>query len=191
MPSEFAIGAARPTAQGQATTSTDEPDEQRLIERQALRPIEQRQRAEGQNDRHEERPPRGRRYAACGSTRHASRTDRQICAQRVCRPAPLLRISSGPSRLMLPASTAAPTPFAICRLSPVITASSVCELALHNHAVDRDALARPDPDQHPGTTSRTGRRCLRAASTTVAHSLSAANNGARSRDARARPAASR
>ena len=35
----------------------------------------------------------------------ASRTDRQICAQRVAVPSPLLRISSGPSILMLPAIT--------------------------------------------------------------------------------------
>ena len=52
---------------------------------------------------------------------------------------------------MLPASTAAPTAFAICLLSPVITESSVCELTFHDQAVDRDPFARPDPDQHPGT----------------------------------------
>ena len=54
----------------------------------------------------------------------ASRTARAICAQRVAAPAPVTRITSGPSRLMLPAATAAPADFARGRLSPVMSDSS-------------------------------------------------------------------
>jgi len=108
----------------------------------------------------------------------------------VADPAPLLWISSGPSRLMLPAITAEPTRLATWRLSPVITASSVWDKPSITTPSTRTRSPGLTRTSIPAPMSRTGRRDSVPSSTTVAHSLSAAKRGSRSRAALARPAAS-
>ena len=93
--------------------------------------------------------------------RNASRTDRQICAQRLSSPRPLLRISNGPSRLMLPARTRGADCFR--DLSALAGDHRVIGMraTLHDQAIDWNALAGPEPGSASLLrTSRTGRRLL-------------------------------
>ena len=97
----------------------------------------------------------------------ASRTDRQICAQRVAVPEPLLSMSSGPSRLMLPAITVEPR-------SGNLPASPVIPLSGSRFASSRTTPSTGmrshgrNPHQHAGAYFRNGRRVSALPSTTVA-----------------------
>ena len=104
------VGRHRRGESDRAGTGNDQnrkPDQQCAVEGQRLRPIDDRQcrRRPGRAARRRRR--HGRRCAGSGfgaKARHEP--TRQICAQRVALPAPLLRMRSGPSTLMLPAITA-------------------------------------------------------------------------------------
>ena len=191
IPSEVARAPARPSPQGQATTRTARPASSAWSSGVRSRPD---QHGETREDEH------GRNEGARDPIRQALRVARLgqglahgagDPAQRVAVPAPVLRMTSAPSWLMLPASAAAPGILATGRLSPVITASSTWE----EPSTTTPSTPRRSPGRTstsvPAVTSRTRRRVSAPPSRTVTRSRSTASIGARLRIARARPAASR
>ena len=128
-----------------------EADQQRAVERQVLRPVHcrSRRRARERSARTRRQSDRQGAGSGCGGC-SASRTDRQICAQRVA--------------FAAPAASDQERAFEIDAAGDHLRADALGDLpafasdhglvgvrfALDDHAVDGNALPRPNPHQHAG-----------------------------------------
>ena len=150
MPSEVASGAARPTAHGQATTSTASPTSSARSNGNQLRPISDRQPAEDENDRHRDADH------AIGNALH-----RAAAGQRVAhRPANLRPAGGGAGAAALDQQRSVDIDaagdhrgagaFGDLAALPGDHGFIGVGQALDNDTVDRNALARPDAHQHAG-----------------------------------------
>ena len=137
--------------------------------------------------------PRGRQGA--GRTAAGQRLANRAADLRPagCGSAPLLRIRSGPSRLMLPAITVEPALFVDRPAFAGDHGFIGVRFPFDDHAVDRNALARPDPHQRAGARSRArgGAISDAAIDNRCASRFRRPSRGSRSRAALARPTASR